>query len=75
MNNNVKYRYEELLKLYPELYNVVPKSLIAACLLRTFGHVYMPINIMMKDFLCKSSQGHGQLLCNIKSTNSRDSLS
>jgi CRP-like cAMP-binding protein len=32
MNNNVKYRYEELLKLYPELYNIVPKSLIAAYL-------------------------------------------
>jgi len=32
MNNNVKYRYEELLKLYPELYNMVPKSLIAAYL-------------------------------------------
>jgi hypothetical protein len=32
MNNNVKYRYEELLKLYPELYNIVPKNLIAAYL-------------------------------------------
>jgi CRP-like cAMP-binding protein len=32
MNNNVKYRYEELLKLYPELYNLVPKNLIAAYL-------------------------------------------
>ena len=32
MNNNVKDRYEELLKLYPELYNMVPKSLIAAYL-------------------------------------------
>jgi CRP-like cAMP-binding protein len=32
MNNNVKLRYEELLKLYPELYNLVPKSLIAAYL-------------------------------------------
>ena len=32
MNNNVKYRYEELLQLYPELYNIVPKSLIAAYL-------------------------------------------
>lgn len=32
MNNNVKYRYEELLKLYPELYNMVPKNLIAAYL-------------------------------------------
>jgi len=32
MNNNVKHRYEELLQLYPELYNTVPKSLIAAYL-------------------------------------------
>lgn len=32
MNNNVKYRYEELLNLYPELYNMVPKNLIAAYL-------------------------------------------
>ncbi|MBS0029279.1 Crp/Fnr family transcriptional regulator [Chitinophaga sp. 2R12] len=32
MNNNVKQRYEELLKLYPELYNMVPKKLIAAYL-------------------------------------------
>jgi CRP-like cAMP-binding protein len=32
MNNNVKHRYEELLKMYPELYNIVPKNLIAAYL-------------------------------------------
>ena len=32
MNNNVKCRYEELLRLYPELYNIVPKNLIAAYL-------------------------------------------
>ncbi len=32
MNNDAKYRYEELLKLYPELYNMVPKHLIAAYL-------------------------------------------
>jgi CRP-like cAMP-binding protein len=32
MNNNVKHRYEELLNLYPELYNIVPKHLIAAYL-------------------------------------------
>ena len=32
MNNSVKYRYEELLRLYPELYNMVPKNLIAAYL-------------------------------------------
>lgn len=30
MNNDAKSRYEELLKLYPELYNIVPKNLIAA---------------------------------------------
>lgn len=32
MNNNVKVRYEELLTLYPQLYNLVPKHLIAAYL-------------------------------------------
>jgi len=32
MNDNVKQRYEELLKLYPQLYNTVPKNLIAAYL-------------------------------------------
>jgi len=32
MNNNVKARYEELLNQYPELYNLVPKQLIAAYL-------------------------------------------
>ncbi|MCX2480234.1 Crp/Fnr family transcriptional regulator [Pedobacter sp. MC2016-15] len=32
MNNDAKYRYEELLKMYPLLYNVVPKHLIAAYL-------------------------------------------
>lgn len=32
MNNNVKHRYEELLKQYPALYNMVPKHLIAAYL-------------------------------------------
>ncbi|WP_343305773.1 Crp/Fnr family transcriptional regulator [Chitinophaga niabensis] len=32
MNNDVKYRYEELITLFPELYNIVPKRLIAAYL-------------------------------------------
>ena len=32
MNNNVRCRYEEVLTLYPELYNIVPKNLIAAYL-------------------------------------------
>ena len=32
MNNNVKHRYEELMMLYPALYNMVPKHLIAAYL-------------------------------------------
>lgn len=32
MNNDAKTRYEELLKLYPALYNMVPKHLIAAYL-------------------------------------------
>lgn len=45
MNNNVKYRYEELLKLYPELYNMVPKNLIAAYLgvsRETLSRLYSP---------------------------------
>jgi CRP-like cAMP-binding protein len=45
MNNNVKYRYEELLKLYPELYNMVPKNLIAAYLgvsRETLSRLYHP---------------------------------
>lgn len=32
MNNDAKTRYEELLKQYPQLYNLVPKHLIAAFL-------------------------------------------
>ena len=32
MNNDAKARYEELLALYPQLYNLVPKHLIAAYL-------------------------------------------
>lgn len=32
MNNDAKARYEELLQLYPQLYNLVPKHLIAAYL-------------------------------------------
>jgi len=32
MNNDAKKRYEELLSLYPQLYNLVPKHLIAAYL-------------------------------------------
>ena len=32
MNNDAKHRYEELMAQYPELYNVVPKHLIAAYL-------------------------------------------
>lgn len=32
MNNDAKYRYEELLNMYPSLYNIVPKQLIAAYL-------------------------------------------
>lgn len=32
MNNDAKYRYEELLSMYPQLYNLVPKHLIAAYL-------------------------------------------
>jgi CRP-like cAMP-binding protein len=32
MNNDTKSRYEELLNMYPQLYNIVPKQLIAAYL-------------------------------------------
>lgn len=32
MNNDTRIRYEELLTLYPQLYNLVPKHLIAAYL-------------------------------------------
>ena len=32
MNNDTKKRYEELLSMYPQLYNLVPKHLIAAYL-------------------------------------------
>ena len=32
MNNDAKYRYQELLNMYPQLYNMVPKNLIAAYL-------------------------------------------
>lgn len=32
MNNDAKHRYEELIQQYPELYNTVPKHLIAAYL-------------------------------------------
>lgn len=45
MNNNVRYRYEELLALYPELYNIVPKNLIAAYLgvsRETLSRLYTP---------------------------------
>ena len=45
MHNNAKYRYEELLKLYPELYNIVPKHLIAAYLgvsRETLSRLYKP---------------------------------
>lgn len=32
MNNDAKGRYQDLMRLYPELYNLVPKQLIAAYL-------------------------------------------
>lgn len=32
MNNDAKGRYDELMKMYPQLYNIVPKQLIAAYL-------------------------------------------
>lgn len=45
MNNDVKKRYEELLQQYPELYNLVPKQLIAAYLgvsRETLSRLYHP---------------------------------
>jgi len=45
MNNDARHRYEELLKLYPELYNIVPKNLIAAYLgvsRETLSRLYHP---------------------------------
>lgn len=32
MNNDARFRYEELLSMYPQLYNLVPKHLIASYL-------------------------------------------
>jgi CRP-like cAMP-binding protein len=32
MNNDTKSRYEELMRVWPQLYNMVPKHLIAAYL-------------------------------------------
>ena len=32
MNNNVRYRYEELIRQYPDLYQLLPKTLIASYL-------------------------------------------
>jgi len=48
MNNNVRCRYEEFLRLYPELYNIVPKSLIAAYLgvsRETISRLYLARNV------------------------------
>jgi len=45
MNNDTKARYEELLKQYPQLYNLVPKQLIAAYLgvsRETLSRLYHP---------------------------------
>ena len=45
MNNDAKRRYEELLQQYPELYNIVPKHLIAAYLgvsRETLSRLYHP---------------------------------
>jgi CRP-like cAMP-binding protein len=45
MNNNVRERYEELLRQYPELYNLVPKNLIASYLgvsRETLSRLYTP---------------------------------
>jgi CRP-like cAMP-binding protein len=45
MHNDAKHRYEELLKQYPQLYNLVPKQLIAAYLgvsRETLSRLYHP---------------------------------
>lgn len=45
MNNDAKRRYEELLQQYPQLYNIVPKHLIAAYLgvsRETLSRLYHP---------------------------------
>src|SRR3979409_1223800 len=45
MNNDAKHRYEELMAQYPELYNLVPKQLIAAYLgvsRETLSRLYHP---------------------------------
>lgn len=45
MNNDARHRYEELLEQYPELYNIVPKQLIAAYLgvsRETLSRLYRP---------------------------------
>jgi CRP-like cAMP-binding protein len=45
MNNDARHRYEELLALYPQLYNLVPKQLIAAYLgvsRETLSRLYHP---------------------------------
>ena len=45
MNNNVRCRYEELLKQYPQLYDIVPKNQIAAYLgvsRETLSRLYKP---------------------------------
>lgn len=45
MNSDVKCRYEELLALYPQLYSIVPKHLIAAYLgvsRETLSRLYHP---------------------------------
>jgi CRP-like cAMP-binding protein len=45
MHHDARQRYEELLQLYPQLYNVVPKQLIAAYLgvsRETLSRLYQP---------------------------------
>ena len=45
MNNNVRCRYEELLRQYPQLYDIVPKNQIAAYLgvsRETLSRLYKP---------------------------------
>jgi CRP-like cAMP-binding protein len=45
MNSDARHRYEELMQQYPELYNIVPKQLIAAYLgvsRETLSRLYQP---------------------------------
>ena len=53
MHNNAKCRYEELLRLYPELYNIVTKNMIAAYLgvsRETLSRLYLTRNVIHESY-------------------------